>query len=63
VPAGVLLLRRQHRLVGAMVGGIAEYKSQVSVQGLPLQLSREETALALGEGGGGGGDAPYKWAP
>jgi hypothetical protein len=33
-----------------MAGGLAGYKSQVAVRGLPLRLSREEASLALGRG-------------
>jgi hypothetical protein len=33
-----------------MAGGLAGYKSQVAVRGLPLRLSREEACLALARG-------------
>ncbi|KAF6262225.1 hypothetical protein COO60DRAFT_661762 [Scenedesmus sp. NREL 46B-D3] len=46
----IMKLRTDHRLVGCMVGGIAGFKSQVSVGGLPLKLSPEEVTLALTAG-------------
>ena len=33
-----------------MAGGLAGFKSQVAVRGLPLRLSKEEATLALGRG-------------
>ncbi|KAL6778810.1 TIE2 [Auxenochlorella protothecoides x Auxenochlorella symbiontica] len=45
--AEALWLRQTCGLVGAMVGGVAGFKQQNAVHGLPLELSPEEVTLAL----------------
>lgn len=45
-------LRRDARLVGAMLGSLAGFKQQNSMCGLPLRLLREEVAVAWEEGEG-----------
>lgn len=40
-------LRERYGVVGAMVGGIAAFKQQNAVRGLPLQLSPEEVTYLL----------------
>lgn len=42
-----LWLRERCGIIGAMVGGVATFKQQNVVRGLPLQLSPEELTLAL----------------
>jgi tRNA splicing endonuclease len=42
-------LRERYGIVGAMVGGIATFKQQNAVRGLPLQLSPEEVTYLLRE--------------
>ncbi|KAK9808607.1 hypothetical protein WJX72_000487 [[Myrmecia] bisecta] len=49
-PAVARNFRWKHRIVGSMVGGIAGYKQQHSIGGLPLQLSADEVTLALNSG-------------
>ena len=49
-------LRADHRLVGAMVGGVAGFKQQNSFCGLPLRLGPAELAVAVR----GGWVAPYE---
>lgn len=44
-------LRERYGIVGAMVGGIAAFKQQNAVHGLPLQLSPEEVTYLLKEVG------------
>jgi len=43
-------LREKHRLVGVMVGGVAKYKQQDDLRGLPLELCLEEVTLAVQRG-------------
>ncbi|KAI7835924.1 hypothetical protein COHA_010185 [Chlorella ohadii] len=45
-------LRLECGIVGAMVGGVATFKQQNAVHGLPLELSAEEVTLALEKGWG-----------
>ncbi|KAG7670295.1 hypothetical protein KSW81_002861 [Nannochloris sp. 'desiccata'] len=45
-----LYLRKTCGLIGAMVGGVAAFKQQNAVHGLPLQLYPEEVTLAVEEG-------------
>lgn len=45
-------LRQECGLIGAAVGGVAAFKQQNAVHGLPLELSPEEVALALERGWG-----------
>ncbi len=42
-------LRDAYGIVGAMIGGIAEFRQQNRVRGLPLQLSPEEVTYLLRE--------------
>lgn len=42
-------LRETYGIVGAMIGGIAEFRQQNRVRGLPLQLSPEEVTYLLRE--------------
>ena len=51
--ADALALRRDARLVGAMLGSLAGFKQQNSMCGLPLRLLREEVAVAFEEGASG----------
>ena len=44
-------LRETHGIVGAMIGGIAEFKQQNRVRGLPMQLSPEEVSFLLRDEG------------
>ncbi|KAI8112990.1 hypothetical protein M9435_002996 [Picochlorum sp. BPE23] len=41
------VLREKYGIVGAMVGGLAAFKQQNAVRGLPLQLSPEEVTYLL----------------
>lgn len=50
--AVALWLRETCGVVGAMVGGVAEYKQQNAVRGLPLELMPEEVTLCLRRGWG-----------
>ncbi|PRW39237.1 tRNA-splicing endonuclease subunit Sen34 [Chlorella sorokiniana] len=43
-------LRLECGIVGAMVGGVAAFKQQNAVHGLPLELSAEEVTLAVEKG-------------
>ncbi|KAK9832362.1 hypothetical protein WJX74_007648 [Apatococcus lobatus] len=43
---GAKRLRKSHRIMGSMVGGICRYSQQSAVKGLPLQLSEEELFCA-----------------
>eukprot|EP00892_Ulva_mutabilis_P008061 jgi/Ulvmu1/5627/UM023_0166.1 len=47
---GVVQLRMEHRVVGSMVGSIAEFKQQNSIRGLPLRLSPMEVTVLLLQG-------------
>lgn len=47
---GVIWLRQQCRIVGAMVGNSAEHKQHNCAGGLPCELSSEELQLALQQG-------------
>lgn len=48
--ADAFWLRDSCGIVGAMVGGVATFKQQNAVHGLPLQLSPEEVTLAIEKG-------------
>ncbi|KAL6758809.1 hypothetical protein V8C86DRAFT_1827475 [Haematococcus lacustris] len=47
---GAVAARRDHGLLGSLVGGVAQFKSQNLVHGLPLLLQREDVALAVQQG-------------
>lgn len=47
---GVIWLRQQCRIVGAMIGNSAEHKQHNCAGGLPCELSLEELQLALQQG-------------
>ncbi|GAB1600854.1 tRNA-splicing endonuclease subunit Sen34-like [Argonauta hians] len=46
----VMILRKQHRIVGTLVGALPRAPYQNSLLGLPLQLSPEEVSLLLEKG-------------
>ena len=54
-PPDALTLRRDARLVGAMLGALAGFKQQNSACGLPLRLLAEEVAVGWEEGEREGG--------
>ncbi|KAG2499441.1 hypothetical protein HYH03_002388 [Edaphochlamys debaryana] len=43
-------LRKRHRIMGCLVGSVAQYKSQNEVNALPLELSADEVTLASRRG-------------
>jgi tRNA-intron lyase len=49
ISAAAFWLRDRYGIVGAMIGGIAEFKQQNRVRGLPLQLCPEEVSFLLRE--------------
>ncbi|KAF5833698.1 hypothetical protein DUNSADRAFT_9931 [Dunaliella salina] len=49
-PEGAVRLRRDHRLLGSLVGGVSQFKNQNAVNGLPLVLGPDEAAIAVQQG-------------
>ncbi|GIL86476.1 hypothetical protein Vretimale_11629 [Volvox reticuliferus] len=47
---GAMRLRKKHRIMGCLVGSVAQFKSQNEVNYLPLELSADEVTLAAQQG-------------
>ncbi|KAK9863607.1 hypothetical protein WJX84_001947 [Apatococcus fuscideae] len=47
---GAKRIRKDHKVMGSMVGGISRFCQQSSLKGLPLQLSDEESHCGFSEG-------------
>ncbi|MEW5319789.1 MAG: hypothetical protein WDW38_010917 [Sanguina aurantia] len=47
---GALRLRKTHRLMGSLVGGVSQFKNQNEVNALPLQLNADEVTHARRKG-------------
>ncbi|GIL66099.1 hypothetical protein Vafri_19705 [Volvox africanus] len=48
--SGAIRLRKKHRIMGCLIGNVAQFKNQNEVNYLPLELSADEVTLAAQQG-------------